>query len=193
MADTLSSTDLTPQEERERERALAQVDAFDRVNSARAVVTREDIEDIKSLEDLEQFLADNGALPEDIEDYSDGFALLTDKNKLVDVDMIVLDFQVKESTYPARKKDGTPDKETTRYYAVMSVITPANERLVVVDGGTGIPAQLLKLAEKRHKRGIAAKTPFRVTGGLRASTYVTEIDDQPTSATTFYLAVGPRG
>lgn len=193
MADTPSPTDLTPQEERERERALAEIDAFDRVNTARAVVTREDVEDINSLDDLEQFLADNGALPEDIEDYSDGFALLTDKRKLVDVDMIVLDFQIKESTFPALKKDGAADPDATRYYAVMSVITPANERLVVVDGGAGIPAQLLKLVQKRAKKGVAVKAPFRVNGGLRASDYVTEIAGQRTSATTFYLAVGPRG
>jgi hypothetical protein len=71
-------------------------------------------------------------------------------------------------------------------FVVIRGITQGNRKIVVTDGGTGIFAQLKKLALETRKT-----SNVMVRGGLRKSEYRKEVEpDRFTNATTYYLVFG---
>lgn len=63
-------------------------------------------------------------------------------------------------------------------YVVVHGVTPDDSRIVFADGSTGIRDQLILFGVDK---------PILCPKGLRASTYIVELETGPTQATTYYL------
>lgn len=110
-----------------------------------------------------------------------GFRLLTDKNKLVDVPFIALQWKFLDGDF-------------NRPYTNLLVVTDSGSKYLVNDGGSGITRDLMEFSNRTGRTGGVV-----VRGGLSASTYdfcsacgSTECVDESgthrmTPATTFYL------
>lgn len=103
----------------------------------------------------------------------DGFTLLPDKNKLVDVQFIIVGCKFVAGDYGSE-------------FAVLRVVTANNERLVVTDGSTGIRDQMRAYLDKVKDSGTVPAALF--VNGLRRSDYAyQDADGKATPATTYYL------
>lgn len=102
--------------------------------------------------------------------------LVVDQAELVGNPMILFEWDIKESqTYGGE-------------YAVCKVKTAEGTR-VFADGGTGIQEQLSQYKAKLAEQPTAL---LYFHFGLRASTYVKEVDGQKIPATTYYFDNRPR-
>lgn len=110
--------------------------------------------DFQTLQEaVSYFNANEGVV--DIADFlGDGFTLIRDKEQLVNIPFLILDW------------NWINDPATARTYASVRVITSDNRRLRFNDGSTGIARQL----ENLETQGI--KTGVRVSGGIAKSEYL---------------------
>lgn len=126
--------------------------------------------------DFAKQLSESGEMV-DGSDYGSGFSVLDtkDKGRLVGVPLIILDYNF---------NDGDNGQ-----FVSLSVVTNANEKLIVNDGSTGIAKQILEI-NAALPEGDGNKAIF-VKKGLRRSDY--EYTDKETGqkkpATTFYLDI----
>lgn len=99
----------------------------------------------------------------------DGF-VVADKAALVGVPFIILDVKFAAGDYGQM--------------VIARVMTQTNQKLVLVDGSTGVYAQLKAAADKNFSAGLF------VLGGLTRSDYTyTHDNGEDTPAHTYYLAV----
>lgn len=127
-----------------------------------------------------------GALVAAHEVIGNGFAMLDDKSKLVDMPMIILEWKKHQGTYGD--------------FTTMLLITKNNEKFIVTDG-SGIPAQLDEVEARTGRRaGLAVahgftKSEYEFCQTCRTSRPENECADyedhkktkQITAATSFYL------
>jgi len=100
----------------------------------------------------------------------DGAEFITDKNKLVEVPFLVLDWKF------------ITDEETQREYVNVLIMGVNGDKARFNDGSTGIYAQLKQVSENVGKVGIEVKQ------GLRRSDYIKVINGKNEKATTYYLS-----
>lgn len=146
-------------------------DSNDGVVAKPLLTSNEDtLRDIQSFSDALQALADAGIQVHSTEEFGDGFKVLQDKNRLVDVPFIILGF---------RFHDGENGE-----FAIAHVVTESNEKLILTDGGSGIRDQLKRYA------GHGVESGLMVPRGLIRSDY--KYDDPTTGekrpGTTYYLS-----
>lgn len=109
-------------------------------------------------------------------EFGDGFTMLEDKDKLLNVPLLILDSSVTTS------KDFTRNGEPTQFVA-LRIVTKPGEKFIVIDGGTGVCTQIMEWRTKTGRRG-----GFVCQKGLRKSEYSYVDDKGDTSpATTYYL------
>lgn len=102
-----------------------------------------------------------------------------EQSELVGVPFILFDWDIKQSqTFGGQ-------------YAVCRVKTASGTR-VFSDGGAGIGPALERYKQTLIRKGLDEFQPTYFHFGLRASTYMTEIDGKPAQATTFYFDNRPR-
>lgn len=138
-----------------------------------AVGTRSDLvpldvlREIKTPADLEAYLvAASGVELSYGEEISDGFDVLENKDRLIDVPLILVDWNMFES------------KDFGGKVLTIRLMTLTGERYRISDGSTGIMAQLLEVSNIRVKEGH--KTPMQglgVRNGLRKSSYWVSVAD----------------
>lgn len=100
----------------------------------------------------------------------DGFAMLTDKDKLIGVAFVAVSWNFSIGDHGE--------------FVAMKVVTVENKKLIVIDGSTtGICAQMSEYSAKTGKyHGLVVKN------GLRRSDYTyTDEQGKETPATTYYL------
>lgn len=145
------------------------------VNTMTNAVAKIDVNDddfmrgLVSFEDISK--AFGGEIVDAASMLGDGFELLKDKNLLVGVPLIVV-----------KHKQASGDHGQ---FSAAHIVTEKGDRYVIVDGSTGIHAQLVKYAASPH-----AGKPILLKNGLTRSDY--EYTDEKTGelkpATTFYLS-----
>lgn len=110
----------------------------------------------------------------------DGFIILENKSKLVNVPFVMLDWEEGKNV---TKGDG---------FVICRVVTEADHKLIITDGGSGIRRQLLDMRELTPEW-----TPIYFMNGLRVSEYGLTADNQAVDlndpsaksiAQTFYLS-----
>ncbi len=125
-----------------------------------------------------------GATVESYSDYGTGFAVLKDKQRLVGEAFVILEWRFSFSK-EYLGADGLPAEFVSAY-----LVTESGAKVILVDGSTGICAQLKAVTERRI--GAGHRTPQQglvVRGGLSASNYTVEdAKGRKSSATTYYLA-----
>ena len=99
----------------------------------------------------------------------DGFVLLKDKNKLVNVPFVILSFSFHT------------DEKTEQEYVVVRLVTINDQKIIITDGGTGIYAQLSDLRGRGIEGGIGVN-------GLRVSEYEVFVDGKTSMAASHYLS-----
>jgi len=117
---------------------------------------------------------------ESIEDYGSGFKLLNDKNRLVGVPLLVIEWR-----FTASKKYTNDAGEPAEFVSAM-VITKHGDRYIINDGSTGIAAQLRMVQNQREAKNHAnPQAGLLVEDGLKRSEY-TNADGVP--GVTYYLS-----
>lgn len=111
-----------------------------------------------------------GTVVDSSEVLGDGAEFITDKNVLVGVPFLVLDWRF------------IVDEKTEREYVNVLIMGADGTKGRFNDGGTGVYAQLKQVSEETGKVGIQVKN------GLRKSDYTKDVDGKKQAATTFYLS-----
>lgn len=147
---------------------------------------------------LDQKVLDTFTTPQAMQDYfaslgfdpfdneADGIKslrLIKDKNELVGVPFMLVEWRKTESTEVKRK--GAP----VYFSSAEAMLIETGEKVIINDGGTGIHEQLVTLTEHRIANNHPAPYNGRyVQNGLRVSEYDYEDNDgNVTRASTFYL------
>lgn len=134
-----------------------------------SVVDAIDWRHIISADDAFKALADAGIQITNATDYGDGFTVIDDKKRLVDNPFIVVNARLAHGDFG--------------HFSILHVITKQNEKFIVIDGSTGIYAQVL-----RH--GVSVFIGLLCELGLTVSEY--EYEDEKTGekrpAKTYYIA-----
>ena len=152
--------------------------------TVRKSFTDEDLSGIKSFEDALALFARENVSPESISDYGTGFTVELDKASFVGVPMLFISWEFHES-----KEYFDEDGKATEFVAA-HVITNLGGKAILIDGSTGIYAQLRRVTDAR----IAAGNPNPQRGlgaqnGLRVSEYVyTDDKGRSSAARTYYIA-----
>lgn len=127
--------------------------------------------ELESISDV--LAATGGTIPSAADVLGNGFGILEDKMRLVNVEFIIVKYG-----------EHTSEKVKGKKFATIHVITRGGDKYVVNDGSTGIMEQLRKLKEDQGH-----VCPLYVPRGLRVSDY--EYEDPNTgevsAAQTFYL------
>lgn len=98
-------------------------------------------------------------------EYGTGFAVEKNKDKLIGVDFVILSWRFAVGDYV----DTTGDNGE---FVAAEIVTRHDEKLVIVDGGTGIYKQLRMVTSQRIEKGHAhPQAGLFVDGGLTKSTY----------------------
>lgn len=101
-----------------------------------------------------------GVVVESASDYGTGFKVVEDKASLVGVDLLILQWNFHEGDY------GTDP------FVAAEAVTKNGDKVVIVDGGTGIRAQLQQVTATRvAKNAPNAQALLKVEGGLTRSDY----------------------
>lgn len=131
--------------------------------------------EIKTFADAMALVQSAGLEVHSTEEFTDGF-VMTDKNTLVGIPFLILDYTLSESK-DYKDADGNPAP-----YAVIRLVTEKNDKCIVVDGSAGICKQIQLYASKDARA-------VYVPGGLIRSDYkFTDGNGNEGSATTFYLS-----
>jgi hypothetical protein len=158
------------------------------VENAVAVITNEKsaltdaaLSDIKSFDDALRIMQEAGVVADSMSDYGTGFALLKDKERLVSLPFIIVEWRFNNSDL------------NEAGFASFACITKHGDKYVVNDGSTGIADQLRSVTQRRIAAGH--KTPqngLLVPAGLTVSRYdFTDADGKQKPATTYYLSESP--
>lgn len=117
------------------------------------------------------------------EELGDGFQLLDDKDRLIGIPLIVMEWSFNDGDFG----------EFVSARIVASFGGDAFGRYIINDGSTGFYRQMREFTDDRIERakvGDFQSDPYAglvVRKGLRKSTYMTEVDGKPTQATTYYI------
>ena len=135
---------------------------------ATARISADDLRNITSFEDAARLAAEQngGELFVASEELGDGFALLENKDQLIDVPLVIMDWSFHEGDHGE--------------FVSAHVVTRPGDKFIVNDGSTGIYAQLRAFSDARGKFGGLA-----VNRGLRRSDYTHPVHGP---ATTYYLS-----
>lgn len=121
--------------------------------------------------------AEFGSVVDASNEIGDGFPILDNKNRLIDVPFLIMDWDYFDGSFG-------------NTVLTMRVVTDTGQKWRVNDGSTGIQQQLARYETRTHRKG-----GMLVKGGLRSSTYPT-VKGVPThegdpeadgASTTFYL------
>lgn len=106
----------------------------------------------------------------DASELGDGYQLIKEKDQLIDTPFIIVDFKFANGDFSE--------------FVAVKLVTEDSRKLVLVDGSTGICAQLKSLATKYNRYGGVV-----VKGGLTRSDYTfTDEKGKESPAKTYYLA-----
>lgn len=146
-------------------------------NTAPRVFSEVELASITDFDSAVALINSKGIKPKDISDYGSGFEVVTDKNTLVGVPFIILEWHTNKSDYDEKG------------YLSATLITKDGRKLVLNDGGTGIPVQLAEIAAARTADGDPNPTASLICAkGLRRSDYEYVNDKgRKATASTFYL------
>jgi hypothetical protein len=143
-------------------------------------LTPEDYRNIKNWDDIQTLIADkfDGQFIDAAEDLGDGFNVCREKDILIGAPMWILTYQFHTG-------------DMGEFVAIRAVAntTKGMRKLIVVDGSTGLCAQL----REHDKLNPGNKTPIRVWNGLRRSDYEVDVlnpktqEMERTKASTYYL------
>lgn len=136
--------------------------------------------DLAGVTDMDTALAMLGSVTdiEDFADYGSGFDILENKDNLIGVPFVVLEWRFTDS------------QKYSQTFASMVVVDEKNNKYIVNDGSTGICAQLQMVTQQRIDQGKAyPQAALICRKGLRRSDYTVE-DSQgkELEASTYYLA-----
>lgn len=133
----------------------------------------EALANIQSFEDAIALLHESGVAVSDITEYGDGFEVLKDKERLINVPFVLLDYKFSKS-----------EQNESGEFAIFRVVTQAGEKFLVTDGSTGIAHQIQDLRRRQVPGGVLCKK------GLSVSEYdYVDEKGKKTPAKTFYLAM----
>lgn len=176
--DSFGGTPVTPQP-RGSNTIMASNDETASTDVARTVtsLTSEDYASISSFDDALRLVGEKlGGEVVDASDLGDGFSVLDKaaKKTLIGVPFLVLSVSFHDGDY--KDEDGNFTQ-----FASLRIVTRDGRKLVLNDGGTGIPEQIKTLWKMRPQ---TTGKPILVHKGLRVSEY-----DHPThgKSETFYL------
>jgi len=121
-------------------------DASTEVEKSTPLYTTDQLADIKSFDDMMQLLADSGIQATEISEYGDGFEVLNDKRKLVNVPFGILDYKFSEKGDYGR-------------FSIVRLVTKDGRKLIVTDGSsTGIHHQMEDLERRGVRGGVMCPT-----------------------------------
>jgi len=144
--------------------------------SLERVISKDQYQSIASFQDALRLAEEAYGELSRSDEFGDGFTKLDDKDKLVNVPFLILDSTI------ALSKEFTRNGEPGAYVA-FRVVTEDAKKYIVVDGSTGICAQIQEWRTKSNRRG-----GFVAMHGLRKSEYTYTDDKGDTSpAVTYYL------
>lgn len=130
---------------------------------------------LTSLDDVFRFIeSEYGGIIDVSDEIGDGFAMIEDKGQLVGKEMALINWKIVDGDH------GT--------FVFVRAMTRDEQRVMFIDGSTGICDQLLELSSRTGRFG-----GMHVKRGLRRSDYEYEDTDAKTGetkmkpATTFYL------
>lgn len=135
-------------------------------------INRADLSAVKSFSDAVELATQAYGDLLSTEELGDGFTLVKDKDKLVGLEFLVLQWQ-----WVLNGEHGE--------YVILRCIDRSNNKFVFVDGGSGIKTQLLQFEQEHDDQAGGLMAPW----GLRRSDYdYTDDKGVERPATTFYLA-----
>ena len=142
---------------------------------------RYDYRQFESAEDFLAFIGDTGVATLDgSEEFGDGFALVKDKDSLVGIPMLIVEFQFNEGDFGD-------------FVAVRAFRMDNKEKVVIIDGSTGIRDQVSRWVEHitgaKYELGRTYIQPIRLKRGLVRSEYdYTDGKGKTSKAVTHYFA-----
>jgi hypothetical protein len=128
---------------------------------------------LKTLDEVLAFLdAEYGGVVDVADQIGDGFAMIDDKGQLVGREMVLINWKFNESSYGDEP------------FVFVRAMTRDGQRIMFVDGSTGIRDDLLEFSSRTGQFGS-----MHLHRGLRRSDYdYTDAESgKTTKATTFYL------
>lgn len=137
-----------------------------------------DLAAIGSFADAVKALEAFNVAVEKTSDYGTGFVIVKDKNVLIGVDFLILDWRFTDSS----KYEGD--------FVSAACVTKDGRKLILNDGSTGIRDQLKLVTSERIKKGHDhPQAGILVQNGLVRSDYdYTDEKGKTTKASTFYLS-----
>lgn len=131
----------------------------------------QELREMKTYSDLRALVQERGLKVTNASDVlSDGFELSKDKEGLVGIEFVIVDWRFTES-------DAYGDEGE---FVTVRLITAQNAKLIINDGSTGIMKQL---------KGIDQEGVLYVKNGLRVSEYeYTDAKGKKSKARTYYLS-----
>lgn len=148
-------------------------------------ISADEYADITSMDDAIALLQSKGIIVvEAADEIGDGFLLIDDKSKLIDIPLLIISWNVNAGDF---------SQTFVSVRAIARFGQKEDTKIVFNDGGTGIKEQLEAYAAKYKDRPMGG---IFVHHGLRASVYGLDKDDQPVKlgspeavgkAVTYYL------
>lgn len=138
-----------------------------------------DDDQLKSITTMDEALAALGSVTDvaDWADFGTGFNVLKNKDNLVGVPFVVLEWRFNHS------------KEFDQEYVAAVVMDEKNNKHILVDGSTGVCAQLRTVTDAKIADGLPyPQAGLIVRNGLTRSDYTKEVDGKEIAASTYYLA-----
>lgn len=140
----------------------------------------EDLRSLRTFEDAKRLAEESyGSIVDAAHEIGDGFTMVENKRQLIDVPMLLVTWQFTAGDFGED-------------YVICRAMTERGDKVIFVDGGTGICAQLREYEQRSQRTG-----GMLVPRGLRRSEYDTDETGKPTTdpslargrGETFYLNV----
>ena len=157
-----------------------------------AAISVDELRAIDSWDALGEFVSSASILVNRLSEYGPGLTVVTDKNALIGVPLMILDYRFNE---------GDSGPFVSAVAVVRTPITISGDvvsKIVINDGSTGIYSQLRSIEAERVADGTDVIRPLYCEHGLRRSDYdrkdesgnviMNDKTGKPERATTFYLA-----
>lgn len=145
--------------------------------SNKRLMSDTDLASINSFTDAMNAAEGTFGAVDDFADYGSGFSVLDDKDKLVKIPFVILEFTFSQGEMGE--------------FVSAPLVTEDGRKLILNDGSTGICKQLREVRDRRIERDIfPAQGALAVRNGLRVSSYkyVDPTTGKETPAKTYYLA-----
>jgi hypothetical protein len=141
---------------------------------------RDDYAELTSFDDAFRLATETFGGVVSAEELGDGFSVLTNKDVLEGVPLILLrwDFRVSDEVM---RKNSSGD-EVPAEYVSCRVMTQDGRKFIINDGSTGMYQQLVDFTNKHERQG-----GMYVPKGLHKSEYWAETPEGKKRASTFYL------